>query len=444
MEGERPDLVSSLPNEIVQLIVSLIPLKDAIRTRALSTVWRSILAPLHVNLDYDSYGITLHEANEELNQIICTFSKSYQSPQLLKITLGSRRDDVFLLAIKGVDKELHLDFFEEKRAITDFSLVLESCCQPIESTSFLSLKTLHLRSVTYLAESFVSSLFSNCPVLETLKLEKCTGLQTIDLKANDCFQKFVVLDCANTASINLCAPSLKSFWYRGVLPTIQLQNTPCLVDVILDLKDGLGHNKFDCEDVLSLVASIKDIEILTLSGWLLEWLCAAGVIFGKLDFKFNKLKELWWMDCLMNKDKRDSLVCFLNMTTSLEKLYVNMDQRCSPVPCPYFHQHWHEPHLWMDYATVKSNTSQLNHLKIVTVVGFTKEEDELLLMDLLLHKAIALRKMTVKSPEDESWSVSKVPKSQLKLISRRYPKHMVVSSSILGSFFVLVEDNNCS
>lgn len=72
-----------------------------------------------------------------------------------------------------------------------------------------------------------------------------------------------------------------------------------------------------------------------------------------------------------------------------------MDDRFSAIPCPFFHQHWHEPHLWMDYEMVKSNTSQLQHLKTFELSGFSGEEDELLLMELLLKKSVVLESMTV-------------------------------------------------
>lgn len=92
---------------------------------------------------------------------------------------------------------------------------------------------------------------------------------------------------------------------------------------------------------------------------------------------------------------------------------------------------------------VKSNASQLNHLKIVNFTGFKKEEDELLLMDLLLHKAIALKAMIVTlSTDNLSWTVTKIPQSQLKKTLRCHSKRTVVSSSTIDCSFVLTEQVN--
>ncbi|CAK9147232.1 unnamed protein product [Ilex paraguariensis] len=454
MEEEGHDMISNLPSEIQKLIVSSIPLKEAVRTSILSTTWRSLWTPLQVNLDLGSTQITSHEATEKLKEIMGMFLRSNDSPRLLKLSIISPKNTTvsaefvhegFAMAIKGTDKDLQIDFANAKQAICDFNLILNPSCpshrhiHSMQTTSFSSLKTLHLTSITHLAENFVSSLFSSFWLLESLKLEKCSGLRKIDIKGANSLRNFVMKDCPNIISITLSAPNLKSFWYRGVLPNIELKNTPYLVDMVLDLKDGSGQNEFDCEDVLYFLSSLKDIEILTISGWLLEWLCGAGVIFERLDFGLNKLKELCCLYSLMNRPLRDSLACFLNMTPNLEKLFVNIDQSYIRIPCPFFHQYWHEPHLWMDYATVKCNAAQLKHLNIINLSGFTSEKDQLLLMDLLLHKALKPESMTVSSPENRSWSVAKIPQTHLNMTQRFQQKVAVASPANMAYSFVLTE-----
>ncbi|KAG5553843.1 hypothetical protein RHGRI_011648 [Rhododendron griersonianum] len=175
-----------------------------------------------------------------------------------------------------------------------------------------------------------------------------------------------------------------------------------------------------------------------------KWLCLAGVIFERLQFRFNKLKELSWFDALMNQTKRDSMACFLHISPHLEILFVKVkiDQNLSSIPCPYFHQYWHEPHLWMDYETVTSHACQLEHLKLIQLEGFTNEEDDqlMMLMNLLLRQSVALKSMTVISPEKESRQVTKIPKSQLKQTSACNPKRIVISSPNEDYFFGLIED----
>ncbi|XP_059667781.1 F-box protein At5g03100-like [Cornus florida] len=450
MEDQSLDFISNLPLEIQQQIFSFITLKEAVRTSILSTAWKSLWTPFEVDLGSDSNQTTNHEACEKLTQAMAMFLRSWNGPERWKFSLSihdREDDDLIFSAIKGAEKEVHLDFSGRKQLTSNFSLILEpsgpiSLNQPIDTSRFSSLGTLHLRSVNHLAKNLVSDFFSNCLLLESLKVEKCNGLQSINIKANHCLQSFIIEDCPDMESVTLSAYNLKSFWYRGVLPQIHLKNTAHLVDVILDLRGGLGLNEFDCEDVVDLLASIKDIESLTISGWLLEWLCAAGVIYGKLEFKFNKLKELCWIGSSMDGAKRNSLACFLNISPFLEKLIVNVDKSCISIPCPFFHQFWHEPHLCMDCET-NYKASQLKQLKIVKLAGFTSEDDQFLLIDFLLKKAAYLGSMIVTSPENQSWRIFKIPQSQLKQTVRCYSKQVGISSANNDCFFGLTEvDNN--
>lgn len=198
---------------------------------------------------------------------------SSYTPHALKLFLTNPKSP-FLTVTKSLDKVLHLKFFSrDEPVLSSINLVSEQSVISHKPNKFSSLKTLNLKYITHLAENYISVLFSNCLVLESLKIEKCKELKNINIKANSCLKRFIVVDCPSIDSVTICAPNLKSFWYQGVLPIIQFENTPQLVDVVLNLRDGLGNIEFDCEDVLSFLAS---------------------------------------------------LVCFLQITTSLENLFVNV------------------------------------------------------------------------------------------------------------------------
>ncbi|KAI8562768.1 hypothetical protein RHMOL_Rhmol03G0060900 [Rhododendron molle] len=350
MEEERIETtMSNLPPEILRQIVSLIPLKEAVRTSTLSTSWKTLWTPFQVEFDSDPNQITsdtVDEASKKINQIVGLLSRSSSSPELWRFSLQTEKTQkpLFFSAAKGGGGgELHLDFFEKGKEIqSNFNLVFDPT--PRISNFSLSIKTLHLVSVNKITHNLVSTLFSSCRFLERLKLEKCSGIQSIDIKASDSLNSFEVVGCEEVESIAISAPNLKSLWYRGALPLIQINGCLNLVDVVLDLREGLGRSEFDCENVLNLLSSLKDVEILKISGWLLE-----------------------------------------------------IDQNLSSITYPYFHQIWHEPHLWMEfYETVTSNVCQLERLKLIQLEGFTNEEDDqlMMLMDLLLRKSIALKSMT--------------------------------------------------
>ncbi|XP_059669792.1 F-box protein At2g39490-like [Cornus florida] len=446
MESETLDLISSVPEDIINLIMSFLPLKEAVRTSVVSPLWRGIWTPYNVNLDIDSDGRRSHRANEGVTRVIDTFLKSYNNLELCKLCLRfEMKEKLIILAAKGVDKELHLNFSEENQVTSDFNLKLEVTCQspandfPELAAGFASLKTLHLRSVTGLAEDIVPALFSDFKFLECLKLEKCIGLRCLEINAGGSLKSLTVVDCPDLAEITLSASNLKSFSYQGVLPRIQLKNGVNLVDVMLDMRDGIGHNEFDCEELLSLLAALKDVQVLTLSGWLLEWLCSAGVIFSKLEFRFNMLKELCWTDSSIDAQKRASLAYFLDICPLLETLTINNDGTRKPITCPHFCHYWHEPYFHLDSSVPKSTSLQLQHLKVVKMAGYRNQEDELLVMDLLLKKAVILQSMTATSGQNDLWHVVRIPLSQLKQTARCQPEFRAILSPNEKYFFGFIK-----
>ena len=287
---ENLDSFSNLPFEILRHIISFLQLKEAVRSSTLSTAWRQVLAPFPVKLESAIKGLAIDEATKEVEEFLGRFLSCYSCHEQWKLSLDIGeykkekdcliREDVHLvvLATKGVEKELHLNFFQHSLKGTNipFHLKLQPKSSlnniqnyPTQSATFSSLKTLHLRSVNHHVINLVSDLFVGCHLLESLKLEKCVGLQELQVEMGS-LQSLEVVDCPDILSITVSAPNLKSFWYRGILPQIKLKSAFDLIEANIDLEGGLGHTEFDCEDVLSLLASLKEVQILTISAWLLE------------------------------------------------------------------------------------------------------------------------------------------------------------------------------
>ncbi|KAL2481506.1 F-box domain-containing protein [Abeliophyllum distichum] len=150
-----------------------------------------------------------------------------------------------------------------------------------------------------------------------------------------------------------------------------MKNISSLVDVTLDMADGLGQNEFDCDELLSLLASLRNVENFTISGWLLE-----------------------------------------------------IDQRGRNIACPHLYHYWHEPYFWVDHSVLKSTSLLLEHLKVVQITGFEIQEETLSMVDILLKKALMLNSMSIKSRNDIHWQIVKFPSSQLKIANRSQPKKM--------------------
>lgn len=267
---ENHDFISNLPDEILQLIISMISFKEAVQCSTISTSWRSrLMSPIRVDIDQDSIVSNSHEAKQS-SLIMQSFVESDDRCcfKSLKLYLDSYSDGPFATGTRGAHGELHLDFLV--LPCNNFSMILEQRSF-FTCTRFSCIKLLQLRSVSNLVGDLVSDLFSSFRVLESLKLEKCNGLENLEIRSNGCLKSLEIADCPNIDFIVLSVQNLESFAYFGALPIIQLVETPNLVDFTLDLSEGLGsRNTFDCEEALILLSSVKDVEILRISSWLLE------------------------------------------------------------------------------------------------------------------------------------------------------------------------------
>ncbi|KAL1545907.1 F-box protein-like protein [Salvia divinorum] len=422
--AEKADLISRLPNEILHHIMSRVSLKQAVQISTLSTSWRSLMSPSRLSLS----------SKQELKQIIQSLSESAAGFQTFTLHLNAS----FAVCTLGVNGELHLDFSQHKQhPLSLFDLIVKQTSSLSRPTLSL-IKTLHLRSISCLVGEAVSDLCSSWSSIESLKIEKCSGLQSIEIESSECLKNLEISDCPNIARIVLVsAHNLNSLSYKGAFTLVQLLNVPNLVRAALDFRDGLGGNEFNCEDSLSLLSCVKDIESLQLNSWLIEALCCAGVIFSKLDFQFSRLKDLKVMCSQISGKTRDSFSCFLHITPALEELQlIRMeDEGLSCVEFPWSqHQSWHEPHLWKDYATVKDEACRLKDMKKVKMKGFSMERDELLWVDLLLHNGINLREMIV----DDLWRVARVPYTQLNCIK---PQYLIIPCPHSHSYSLLIADS---
>ncbi|TQE01706.1 hypothetical protein C1H46_012650 [Malus baccata] len=93
-----------------------------------------------------------------------------------------------------------------------------------------------------------------------------------DLKETNSLKNLVLEDCSDMVYVTVSTNNLKSFWYDGVLPRIvRLRDAMSLVHVVLDLRHGPGNDQFKFDEFLSnILISFKDVEVLTTSGWILE------------------------------------------------------------------------------------------------------------------------------------------------------------------------------
>ncbi|XP_021718276.1 F-box/FBD/LRR-repeat protein At1g13570-like [Chenopodium quinoa] len=226
-----PDLLSDLPLSIIEIILSLLPIRDAIRMSTLSTKWRYRWASLpqltfcdkcvssvpdksaveNKLIKFITHALFLHKGPIHKFKICTSILQS--CPDIDQWLLFLSRNDVRELTLELSDGE----WFRVPTCLFSFKklTLLELCrCEldpPPGFRGFICLRTLTLNQVLVTPEA-IESLITNCPLLESLTLSYYDGLD-----------------------LNVNASNLKYLHLEGEFKDLCLENTPMLEEVSISL-----------------------------------------------------------------------------------------------------------------------------------------------------------------------------------------------------------------
>ena len=213
------DRISNLPSGIIEIILSSLPIKEAVRTSVLSSQWRYIAAMLqHLVFDYQCRSAHNDTTIADVvDHVLLAHIGPIRKFKLSRPCLATKDIDRWILHLsRNSIEEFILEHWDHPYKIPSclfscqYIINLELCrCllkPPSTFKGFSSLKSLRLANVT-LAQDVFENLIVCCPLLERLTLIQYTSF----------------------SHLKIDAPNLRFLDVRGSFQDVNLVNTPNLL-----------------------------------------------------------------------------------------------------------------------------------------------------------------------------------------------------------------------
>uniref|UniRef100_A0A7C8Z0Y8 F-box domain-containing protein n=1 Tax=Opuntia streptacantha TaxID=393608 RepID=A0A7C8Z0Y8_OPUST len=293
------DRISDLPDNVVEMIIERLPLRDAARTSTLSKKWQYKWAMLStLCLDYIFFDTMYRQRRKPpvliypslVKTILLQHTGHLQKfviyiPNLDASGIGEINLTIRVALMNGV-QELTVIKAEgcAPHALPSFLFVcaeqitkleFTNCVlnPPLEFRGFPNLKTLHLNAITCSSLERLSNFISSCPRLQRITLS--------DLNKSD-------------QQLYIHAPSLEVFSVGGAFRSILFQEAQNLVSLKIFLADiNEGFEKvIPCNDyMLQLFSKLSKIKCLKLEGYICM-LLGADYVQGALSIELDNLKTI--------------------------------------------------------------------------------------------------------------------------------------------------------
>ncbi|XP_010480700.1 PREDICTED: probable F-box protein At1g60180 [Camelina sativa] len=307
------DLISSLPDAILQHILFFVPTQLAITTSVLSRRWRHVWSDTPSLSFDDSYRPLAHAAwiNKTLDRYTALKMTKFHLKSRMYHTVAdidrwmefvmSRNVENLSLCI-GLSRDYFYyyqipDFFYINSSIKQLSFELpHSRMFPLCSVSWTSLKELSLYNCS-LSNETVAKILCGCPILESLKLDHCPHLRVLDL-SKSLGVRTLEIACNRflSGSLQIVAPHVHSLrlWYNYQLACALVDVsslTEAKVDVSCYSSVRETINGYDLFQFLrEMLEKLQNAEKLTFGCTIIQLLSVAEV--RGITFPMLKIKSL--------------------------------------------------------------------------------------------------------------------------------------------------------
>ncbi|CAL2272511.1 unnamed protein product [Prunus armeniaca] len=402
------DRISSLPNEVLVSILSLLSLKEAQATSVLSRrwqhLWRHVLASTRT-LDFDAEKTLCRLSNLRAGArdlLICRYVdwvnnvvEHHRGPMVETFRICFDLDPKFSSSLdkwiqfameKGVQM-LELDllsygvfprkffpcyiFPHELLGIKKES-TLKHLCSDIPSLhrcaciGFKSLTVLNFKSVD-VEEEVLEYFLSNCPVLERLLVDDSPNLRNLRVVGPSVSLKYLVIEqCSSFISIEICDTNLVSFTYVGCEINMLLRNLPHLVEVCDFSYKSIG------DAFTQLSCCLSQLEILKLNGLLFQERNHVFPVLAnlkQLELKFQA------NDCFILLQ----LASFIKASPYLHRLVLELYPLCER----------------RETRFKKASKCSHEYLRVVEIGGYDGRASDFEIVKYLIENAVQLEKIVI-------------------------------------------------
>ncbi|WCJ37199.1 F-box family protein [Euphorbia peplus] len=271
-EENNRDMFDRLPSSLLVAIISYLPFKEAARTSILSKQWHSLWRET-TNLEFNDTFFVNHQDSQENQRIqrhhfvefVQQLLQKYPQKPIKRFIMSCSKPDDFLTQIENFVifavsrnvRELELDFSDPNWSENDvnvYETVFDLPLQAYQNRGIESLKLFMckfdanfaftnfgvLKNVSLgwigIRMSSVEKLLLSCPLLESLSLKKCWGLEHFQICIPDLRLKNLVIDKCNFIQdyVYIEGPKLKYLKYSGRIGNFHMFNQRELVQVDVD------------------------------------------------------------------------------------------------------------------------------------------------------------------------------------------------------------------
>ncbi|XP_031253227.1 putative F-box protein At3g29830 [Pistacia vera] len=438
------DGFSSLPDELVILIISFLPFIDAFRLCLLRKEWHKRALWLHCpnfelfEADFTfpgarqySFNVGKRVRSMELKRFgklrfVDFLNKAVNgltSPALSKFSFRmfystqyqENVDKWINVALAKYVKELSLDFsdgdpidpqplllnapqyvlpnffYENGRSIR--VLNLNSCgLGSFNFQNFIGLSSLTLTRVRLHWEE-IAPLLAACPLLESLCLVECYRVIKIDMSFVLLrLKRLIIRHCVPvTLGVELCLPKLQYFEYAGRMVLLNLSKLDEIQEVVLDYRLDFFY-PYEAEDIVALFSGFADARILKVCTSALKKFSKDYLLYCKPPAHILHIEHLTLKTCL-GRYELPAIMCLLRSSPHLKTLSI-LSSLMELTEYQDFMYNRYSDRLPEGIWTKKG--WRLDNLERVEMQGFTAKKIEVDLLKFILRKSRFLQKLIVK------------------------------------------------